>query len=115
MSPHERAMRDYLTRIGAGQVRVIPGGKHNLLVFTFRGQERSHIISKSPGDSVYGPKKAVADLKRMLGLRHKGKREGERRRAARRSRRRDVSPCPYLTALPDWRVKLQELAQAMAL
>lgn len=111
MSPHHRAMLSYLRSIGARNIRVEPGGKHNRLVFEYRGVEHFHIIAGSPGDSVYSAKRAVADLKRMLGLRAQ-RCIGKHRRRRARMRQAPPAECPALTALPDWRERLAELVAA---
>src|SRR6266851_8853082 len=98
MTDHSKAMLSFLRSIGATNIHEEPGGKHLRLVFEYDGVERFHTITDS--DAIFGPKKAVADLKRMLGLQANGKRIGERRCRRRRCR---IAPaeCPAITALPD--------------
>jgi len=104
-------MEDFLRSIGATNIRDKPGGKHLRLVFEYDGVERFHTITDS--DAIFGPKKAVADLKRMLGLQANGKRIGERRC---RRRRCPAAPaeCPVITPLHDWRDDLPQLAREPA-
>lgn len=64
---HIRAMIAELERLGVRDYRFETGGKHKKLVFRHGGRRHVHPIPWSAGDKAYATKKALADLRRMVG------------------------------------------------
>lgn len=55
-------------------------GKHARIVFEWHGEERFIGVPLSPRDTLFAPLKAVAELRRMLGIRCPEKRRNRNRR-----------------------------------
>lgn len=105
MIAYHREVRAYLAGIGAEDVRITGGGKHQRLAFRFDGRERHMPISGSPGeDTAFWTKRR--DIRRALGLyephRAGGRRSRRCRAAATPWRLPRLSGC----VLPDWRETL---------
>lgn len=64
---------------GATDFRVVSGGKHNRLYWTFNGEEMHHIVSRSDKDINQRLMLSLQDVRRMIGV-NKGSGPGERRR-----------------------------------
>src|SRR4249920_648072 len=67
MEKHLRDLYEFLLDYGATGLRLIPGGKHNKLVFTFKGQEVSYLVANSPATDPRALQNNRSRLKRLLG------------------------------------------------
>lgn len=98
------ALTIVLTSAGATDITIQHGSKHPRLVYRLDGIERYRAFPGTPSDSVNGVAKAVAELKRELGLKSPVKRVGaRRRRRASAPAVPDAQSVLPLTQLPDWR------------
>lgn len=100
MNEHARIVCDFLRSVGAENVRLGRGGKHPRVLFEWKGEERFHTMPGTPGDTIRGPKNAIAELRHDLGLTEPVKRVGERRVRKDRASK-PVAARPVLSSLHD--------------
>jgi len=67
-TPVTDAVWGELPRLGIRWTRN-PAGKHARIVFTWRGKETFVGVSLSPHNAIFAPVKALADMRRQLGIR----------------------------------------------
>lgn len=100
MSEYVDRVLAYLHSVGATEIRIEHGGKHHRVVFSWKGQEMFHILAGSTGDTLRGFKKAISDLRHMLGLVAPTKRVGARRSRKRRAAVSKATALPVLAKAP---------------
>lgn len=97
---------------GASGFRVVQGGKHKKLYWTFAGKEMWHLIAGSPSDTMYRTL-ALNDVRRAIGV-NQGSGPGERRVRTVRKREVEIAPPPdVITMLPDPMTPLWAMKQEM--
>jgi hypothetical protein len=115
MRPHIRKIVGFLEGVGAVDVAIANGGKHPRVIFWWSGIERRYFISGTPEDPDESARRAIADIRGMLGLV-----DHERRAGARRPHRRPHRPAPAAVPVlsaspaPDWKdgLALHQAVQA---
>jgi hypothetical protein len=112
MIEHHRKIIAFLRSVGAEEPHMAPPrgrGGHPRVVWLWQGREFYHAVSASPGDTIWSTDKAIADIRRKIGLVSHTKRIGQRRRARRTPVTAEVprllmaAPC-----LADWHASLSE-------
>lgn len=88
-----------LERLGATEIRIVPGGKHPKVMFVFKGKSYWHIAPSGKSASRFWLDKAIADVRRQLGLNRRRRRPGQRVSVFRASNEATKSnvPCPRVT------------------
>ena len=97
---HEAALIDFLWRNGAEDIRVENGSKHRIIRFTWNGEAMIHVGHFGPRDHRNATKLALADLRRMMGLRTRGAPRHERRRHRRGSAEPGQAAPPKFLPVP---------------
>lgn len=94
-------LKTELSKYGATDFRVVPGGKHNRLYWTFNGEEMHHIVSRSGKDINQRLMLSLQDVRRMIGA-NQGSGPGERKKkdVSSAMTKRTHTP-PTITVKPD--------------
>ena len=117
MIEHHRKIIAFLRSVGAEDPHMAParGRGHPRVIWQWLGREFYHPVSASPGDNLWSTDKAIADIRRKIGLVSHTKRIGQRRQVRRTSVITEVprliiaAPC-----LADWHASLSEHPASIA-
>jgi hypothetical protein len=118
MIEHHRKIIAYLHSVGAEDPHMAPprGRGHPRVVWLLDGRQFYHPVSASPGDNLWSTDKAIADIRRKIGLVHHSKRVGQRR-PGRRPSIGIAAPQLIQAAAPclaDWHTSLSEHPASIA-
>jgi hypothetical protein len=118
MIEHHRKIIAFLHSVGAEDPHMAPprGRGHPRVVWLLDGRQFYHPVSASPGDNLWSTDKAIADIRRKIGLVQHSKRVGQRRPARRNIDQRPDTRLIPATApcLADWHTTLSQHPASVA-